>query len=189
MNREPITMKQKIFGVLINLPFLFAVIFLIIGLFSLDDKYLQERFSISFIVITIIALVHLSFILILVRVYKFDFELPQTLVKKVLSVVGLSFLLILSSGLLEMGLRMNLNNWLKDDNLKQLELIVIDKYVSVGRATDYYVIFDSTEGRLKNKVGGNSYDNFSLGELYQATVKEGYFDGYFLTKSLERKNK
>jgi hypothetical protein len=186
MNGKTLTKRQKFSGIIITIPFLCAVTLLIIGLFTLDDKYLQNNFSISFIAIAIFMLVHISTILILKRFDKIDIELPKTLLKKVFSILGLLVLFFLSNLLLEMGLRMNLNNWLKKDNVEKIELIVIDKKVSQGRATDYYIIFNSSNGKLKNKVGGKKYRTFSIGEKYQASVKEGYFDGYFLIEPMNR---
>ena len=43
----------------------------------------------------------------------------------------------------EMGSRMNLNYWLKDNAVEQMELMVIDKYISKGKSTAYYIVFDS----------------------------------------------
>ena len=53
----------------------------------------------------------------------------------------------------ERGSRMNLNYWLKDNAVERMELLVIDKYISKGKSTAYYIVFDSNCGRLKNKVG------------------------------------
>ena len=188
MNGSTLTKRQKFSGIIITIPFLCAVTLLIIGLFTLDDKYLEKGFSINFIAIAIFMLVHISTILILERFDKIDIELPKSLLKKVFSIFGLLILIFLSNLLLEMGLRMNLNNWLKNENVEKIELIVIDKYVSHSKTTDYYIIFNSSNGKLKNKVGGKKYKAFSIGEIYQASVKEGYFDGYFLTEPLNRIN-
>lgn len=188
MNGKTLTKRQKQSGIIITIPFLLAVTLLIIGLFSLDDKYLEKSFSINFIAIAIFMLVHISVILILKRFDKIDIELPKTLLKKVFSILGLLVLCFLSNLLLEMGLRMNLNNWLKNDSIEKIELVVIDKYVSHGKSTDYYVIFNSSNGKLKNKVRRRIYNDFSIGEKYQASVNEGYFDGYFLTEPMNRIN-
>lgn len=186
MNGKALTKRQKFSGIIITIPFLSAVTLLIIGLFTLDDKYLQNNFNISFIAVAIFMIVHISTIFILKRFDKIDIELPKPLLKKVFSIFGLLVLFFLSNLLLEMGLRMNLNNWLKKDNVEKIELIVIDKKVSRGKATDYYIIFNSSNGKLKNKVGGKKYRAFSIGEKYQASVKEGYFDGYFLIEPMNR---
>lgn len=180
------TIRQKISGIIITIPFLCAVALLIIGLFTLGDKYLEKSFRINFIAIAIFMFVHISTILILKKFDKIEIELPKTLLKKVFSILGLLVLIFLSNLLLEMGLRMNLNNWLKNDSEGKIELIVIDKYVSHGKATDFYIIFNSNKGKLKNKVGRKKYNAFSIGEIYQASVKEGYFDGYFLTEPMNR---
>jgi hypothetical protein len=92
----------------------------------------------------------------------------------------------LSSILLEMGFRMILNYWLKDNAVEQMELMVIDKYISKGKTTAYYIVFDSNCGRLKNKVGPKKYAAFSIGEQYKASVNHGFLEGYFLTKPLHK---
>jgi hypothetical protein len=184
MNGKTLTKRQKNSGIIITIPFLCAVTLMIISLFTMDDKYLEKGFRINFIVITIFILVHISTILILNKFGKIEIGLPKTLLKRIFSILGLLALIFLSNILLEMGLRTNLNNWLKNDNTEKIELTVIDKYISSSRATDFYIIFNSSNGKLKNKVGRKKYETFSIGEKYQASVNEGYFDGYFLTEPM-----
>jgi len=81
---------------------------------------------------------------------------------------------------------MNFNYWLKSKNVEKIELIVIDKNVSHGKSTDYYIIFNSSYGKLKNKVKRKKFETFLIGEKYKATVNEGYFEGYFLAKPMNR---
>lgn len=83
---------------------------------------------------------------------------------------------------------MNLNYWLKSNTVEKIELIVIDKSVSHGKATDYYVIFNSQNGKLHNKVSPTNFDTFSIGETFQASVNKGFFQGYFLTEPLKPTN-
>lgn len=186
MNGKNFTKTQKISAIIITLPFLCAIIFLIIGLFTLDNIFLEEKFSINFIAIATLSFIHLSSILILNKFNKTEIDIPKSLMKKIFSIFGYVLLLFLSNLLLEMGLRMNLNYWLKSDNVESIDLIVIDKYVSRGKATDYYVIFNSSNGKLKNKVKRKKFEDFSIGEKYHANVNEGYFDGYFLTEPMNR---
>lgn len=188
MNGKTLTKRQKFTGIIITIPFLCAVTLLIISLFTLNDKYLAGDFSISFIAILIFILVDICAILILQRFKKIDLELPNSILKKAFSILGIFVFFSISSLLLEMGLRMNLNKWLKNDNIENIELIVTDKYTSSGKATRYYVIFNSSNGKLKNRVGRKRYEAFSVGEIYQASVNEGYFDGYFLTEPMSKIN-
>ena len=60
------------------------------------------------------------------------------------------------------------------------------KNISHGKATDYYIVFNSNNGRLKNKVRRSKYESFSIGEKYKATVNKGFFEGYFLTEPLNK---
>ncbi len=186
MNSKTLTKRQKISGIIITLPFLIAVVLLIIGLFTLDNIYLERQFSISFIAIAILSFLHLIFILILIKFDKIEIEMPKPILKKIFSIFIYLFLLFLSSLLLEMGLKMNLNNWLKNGNELKIELMVIEKNISRGKSTDYYVIFNSSNGILKNKVKRKKFEAFSIGEKYQANVNKGYFDGYFLTEPMNR---
>ncbi len=186
MNRKNLTNKQNFSTIIITLPFLCAIILLIISIFTLDDIFLEKKFSINFITIATLSFIHLSSILILKNFNKIEIDIPKPLIKKIFSIFGYVLLLFLSNLLLEMGLRMNLNNWLKNDNIESIDLIVVDKYISRGKATDYYVIFNSSKGELRNKVKRKKFESFSIGEKYQANVKEGYFDGYFLTEPMNR---
>ena len=188
MNGKIVTKRPMFCGIIMTMPFLCAVILMIIGLFTLDDIYLQKSFTINFIAVAILMLVHISAIFVLKKFGKLEVELPKSLLKKAFSILGLLLLLFFSNLLLEMGLRMNLNNWLKNDNVEKIELLVIDKYVSHGKATDYYIVFNSSNGKLKNKVGRKKFKAFSIGEVYQASVNEDYFDGYFLTEPMSRIN-
>ena len=117
---------------------------------------------------------------------KIEIDLPKSKFKKALSIFGFVLMTFLSSILLEMGFRMNLNYWLKDNAVEQMELLVIDKYISKGKTTAYYIVFDSNCGRLKNKVGPKKYAAFSIGEQYKASVNHGFLEGYFLTKPLSK---
>jgi hypothetical protein len=188
MNGKTITKRQKFSAIIITLPFLSAVIFLIIGLFTLDDIFLEKGFSINLKAITTLAFFHIVSIIILIRIDKIDIDLPKSLLKKAFSVLGLFILIFLSNFLLEMGLRMNLNYWLKSNNVESIELIVIDKNISHGKATDYYIIFNSSYGKLKNKVRRKNFESFSIGEKYKASVNEGFFEGYFLIEPMNRIN-
>ncbi len=184
MKGKTLTKRQNFSAVIITLPFLVAIFFLIIGLFTLDDIFLEKGFSLNFKAIVTLSLIHLSLILILKKLGKIEIDLPKIFWKKIVAFIGYTLLLFLSNLLLEMGLRMNLNYWLKKDTVEKIELIVIDKNVSHGKATDYYIIFNSNKGKLKNKVRRKRFEVFSIGEIYQAKVNEGYFDGYFLTEPM-----
>ena len=187
-NGKTTTKRQTFSAIIITLPFVCAVIFLIIGLFTLDDISLEKGFSINFITNATLALFHIISIIILIRLDKIDIDLPKSLFKKAFSVFGLFILILLSNFLLEMGLRMNLNYWLKSNSVEKIELKVIDKNVSHGKATDYYIIFNSSHGELKNKVRRKKFESFSIGEKYKASVNKGFFEGYFLTEPMNKIN-
>lgn len=186
MKGKTATRRQKVSVIILTLPFLCAVTLLIIGLLTLDEIYLDKGFSVNFTAITLLSITHIISIIILIRLDKIEIDLPISKFKKAFSIIGLVILTFLFSLLLEMGLRMNLNYWLKDNTVEKIELIVIDKNISHGKATDYYIIFDSNYGRLKNKVRRRKYESFSIGEKYKATVNKGFFEGYFLTEPFNK---
>jgi hypothetical protein len=186
MKGKTVTRRQKVSGIILTLPFICAVTLLIIGLFTLDDIYLDKGFSVNFTVITLLSITHIVSVIILIRLDKIDLDLPISKIKKAFSIIGLVIMTFLFSLLLEMGLRMNLNYWLKGNTVEKIELIVIDKNISYGKATDYYIVFNSNYGRLKNKVGRRKYNSFSIGEKYKASVNKGFFEGYFLTEPMNK---
>jgi hypothetical protein len=186
MKGKTATRRQKVSAIIITLPFLCAVTLLIIGLFTLNDIYLDKGLSVNFTAITTLAITHIISIMILIRLDKIDIDLPISKFKKAFSIIGLVMMIFLFSFLLEMGLRMNLNYWLKGNTVEKLELIVIDKDISHGKATDYYIRFNSNYGRLSNKVGRRKYESFSIGEKYNASVNQGFFEGYFLTEPMNK---
>ncbi len=188
MKGKTITRRQKVTGIILALPFLCAVTLLIIGLFTINDIYLDKGFTVNFTAITLLSIAHIVSIIILIRLDKIDLNLPISKIKKVFSIIGLVIMSFLFSFLLEMGLRMNLNYWLKGNTVEKIELVVIDKNISHGKATDYYIVFHSNYGRLKNKVRRRTYESFSIGEKYNALVNKGFFEGYFLTEPLSKRN-
>lgn len=185
MNKTTLTRKQKISGIITTLPFLFGILFLIIGLFTLEDIYLQKTFSLSISAIIIFSLIHLTYVLVLNKLNLIYLEFPNTKLKKVFIIFLSLFMIFLSNLLLVMGLKMNLNYWLKKKTIKNIELIVADKNISHGKASDYYIIFNSNGEKLKNKVKRKNFNSFAIGETYKASVKEGYFEGYFLTEPMK----
>ncbi|SFA90526.1 hypothetical protein SAMN05660845_0901 [Flavobacterium swingsii] len=185
MKKTSLSKRQDLFAIIGTLPFVTAAIFLIIGLFSLDDIYLDSHFSIDIITVITFCFIHLSIILVLKRINKIDINFPKSKLKKLVSVFAYLIILVLSNFLLVMGLKMNLNYWLKGNTVSKIELIVTDKNISHGKSTDYYIIFNSKNGKLKNKVRSKNFDSFSIGETFQASVNEGFFQGYFLTEPLK----
>lgn len=185
MNRSSFSKRQNLFGVIGAFPFSTAVVFLLIGLFSLEDIYLEPPFSIDVAGVICFSCIHLTVILILERLGKIEIQFPKSRIKKIFHIFVYIILLVISNFLLVMGLKMNLNYWLKSNTVKKIELIVVDKNVSHGKSTDYYIIFNSQNGKLHNKVRRKNFDSFSIGETFQASVNEGFFQGYFLTEPLK----
>jgi hypothetical protein len=189
MNKSSFSKRQNLFGIIGALPFLIAVILLLIGLFTLDDISLDPPFSINIYAVIGFSCIHLSTILILKRLNKIEIHYPKSRLKTLFSIFGQIIILFISNFLLVLGLKMNLNYWLKSNTEKKIELIVIDKNVSHGKSTDYYIIFNSKNGKLNNKVRRRNFDSFSIGETFNASVNEGFIEGYFLTKPLIQNNK
>lgn len=180
MKGKTVTRKQKVSAIIITFPFLLAIILLIYGFSTLNNIYLYEGFRVSFAAITFLAVAHVSSLFILWKFDKIEIQLPPSKLKKKLSLIGLIFLSIVFSLLLEMGLRMNLNYWLKSSYVENVELIVIDKYISQGRrGTDRFIVFNSNYGRLINRVKRKKCESFSIGDKYKATVHQGFLKDIF----------
>jgi hypothetical protein len=176
---------QSLFTLIGVLPFTVALLFALIGLFTLDDISLDPPFRFNSVAVIIFSLVHLSIILILNRLQKIEFSFPKRRFNKLVSIFAHLILVLISNFVLVITLKMNFNSWLKSNKVEKLELIVVDKNISLGKATDYYIIFDSSEGKFHNKVSQKNYHNFRTGESFQASVKRGYFDGYYLSEPLK----
>ena len=185
MEHFTISKGQNLFTLIATLPFLVAVLFSLVGLFTLDDISLDAPLRFNFFAVAFFLFIQLGIIFILTKYRKIEFKFPQTVTKKVLSIFVHLCLFIISNFLLEMALKMNFNSWLRSSNVEMLELIVVGKNISHGKATDYYIILDSKEGRFHNKVSRKNYDNFKIGESLQASVNRGFFDGYYLAKPLK----
>lgn len=179
-----LTRGKNLFTIAMVAPFLIAVLFLLIGLFSLDNISLDAPFRFNVVAVLTLSLFHLCILIIIKRLHKIEFNFPVTMFKKIVSVFVNLLLMILSNFLLIMALKMNLNFWLRSDKVEKLELVVVGKNISYGKATDYYIIFDSRAGRFHNKVSSSNYDFFTIGQSFQASVKRGFYDGYYLAKPL-----
>lgn len=190
MNAKTRDKKQKIFGIILILPFICGAIFIFIGLGTLNDIFLEKESSINFISTTALALAlfHIISMVILIRLDKIAINLPKPILKKTLAILLFLFMIYSSNFLLELSLRINFNYWLKSNSAERIELVVIDKNVHDGKGTDYYIIFNSKNGRLINKVKRKNYESFSIGEKYTALVMEGFFEGYFLKAPMNRVN-
>lgn len=185
MKKFTISKGQNLLTIIATLPFLTAVLLLLIGLFSLNDISLDAPFRFNLFAVAVFLIVQLGTLFILTKYGKIEFSFPKTATKKILSIFAHLFLFIMSNFLLVMGLKMNFNSWLRSDKVEILELTVVDKHISHGRATDYHIIFDSREGTFHNKVSPKNYDTFKIGESFQASVNRGFFDGYYLSKPLK----
>jgi hypothetical protein len=62
--------RQKVSAIIMTLPFLCAVTLLIIGLFTLDDIYLDKGFCVNFTAITTLSITHIVSIIILKNLTK-----------------------------------------------------------------------------------------------------------------------
>jgi len=188
MNKS-LSKSQNLLGIIGALPFSTAIIFLLIGLFTLDDISLDPPFRIDVTAVLVFSCIHLSIILILKQFDKIKIQFPKSILKKFFFIFAQLIILVLSNFLLVMALKMNFNYWLKSSTVEKIELIVVDKNVSHGKSTDYYIIFNSKNGKFHNKVRRKNFDSFSIGEIFQASVNEGFFQGYFLTEPLRKINK
>ena len=177
--KKPLTKSELIYTIILTLPFLLAIVFILLGLFILSDIYLETGFGFNFKAILTLFFIHLSSILILKKLKIIVIELPDTLKYKIIIILGSILFLFLSNLLLGIGSVSIFNYWLRNDKVENIELIVVDKYISNGKATDYYIIFDSKNGKLTNRVKRRNYEKFSIGEIYQVKVNKGYFEGYF----------
>jgi hypothetical protein len=186
MDGKRSTVKEIINASIIGLPFITSVILLMLGLSTLTDIHLENTFKLNFDVVIAITLGQVSAFILLSFFGKNKIIRVNSILIKLFIVLIVSILTFLSSMLLEMGLRMNLNNWLKDNKVEQIELLVTRKKKSCARVCDYYIYFNSGNELLTLKVGKNYFIRYEIGEIYKASVTKGYFDGYFLTEPMKR---
>jgi len=184
MKKSSLTKKQNLFAIIMVAPFLIAILFLLIGLFTLDNISLDAPFRFNFIAVLAFSLFHLCVLIVLKILGKIELNFPTITFKKVFSIFLHFLILMISNFLLIMALKMNLNFWLRSDKIEKLELTVVDKNISHGKATDYYIIFDSRAGRFHNKVSSKNYSFFTIGQSFQSLVERGFFDGYYLVEPL-----
>lgn len=181
--------KKPAIHPIIFLPFFVGLTLIIIGWIIIDYIFLDPGLDIGANLqnTSVIALIHIILIIILLKFGIVRFTLPQTQAKRILSIVLQLLFLFISNFALELGLWLNLNYSLKNSTEKNIELVVKEKSVNRGKgAKTYFINFTTGSLVLKKKVSRKEYPNISVGDKYAATVQEGYFDGYFLTKPLNK---
>jgi hypothetical protein len=183
MKSKTLSKNELITSGIIVLPFLIAIPLLLIGLFSLVDNSIQPPFNPNFSTVVIISILHLL-VLIGFRMRK-KVQITNVLNKKkrILGLIFLPLFIFCSSFLLTMGLKMNLNYWLKSDVKEEIFVTVKNKRISTGRSTDHYIDFDTPDGKMNHKVSKRNYNKYKIGESIKIDVQEGYFEGYFLVKN------
>lgn len=181
--------KKPAIHPIILLPSLLGLPLAFIGGVRTGNIFLEpvSNFTTEILATLSLSLLHIAVISTLIKHGKIKFELPQTQAKRIISIVLQSLLLLVSNFILGIGLWVNLNYSLKSNTEKNIELVVTAKlaYRTKGRKT-YLINFTSNVGVLRKEVSRKDYPNISVGDTYAATVQEGYFDGYFLTKPLNK---
>ncbi len=176
--------KNKI-PVIMSFPLLFGIILLIIADQTSNGIFLDEGFNVRFEILISLVLSHLVLIIALIKLNKVNIKV-KTPIKKILLFIGCLIFIFSSCLLLGMGLQYNFNYWFRSNNTQKINLMVAEKKVSHNSkgGNDYYIIFSSDCGKLKNKVRRKKFESFLVGEKYEALVNKGFFDGYFLTKPM-----
>lgn len=158
---------------------------LFINLSTISEISLLPSFGLNIWAILIVSIVHFTTILF---VTKNDYA-NQVFTKRwgkwitTIMIYGFCFA---SSLLVVMSFKMNFNYYLRSDSTEDLNIIVVNKRISHGRATDYYIDFQSNEGKLSYKTNKSDYVNrFKIGEKYVVVVSRGFFEGFFLEEKLK----
>lgn len=185
-NKTKYSSKEIILMVLVVIPFFASIVFVISYLIYISELCLSPSFSVNFTIVFVIAMVHLSIIYLFSRKMKVDIGLTNiNTLKKIVQLFLIIVFFIVSSFLLEVSLKMNLNYLFRNDSIENIEIIVVNKHISHGRATDYYVDFKSNERKFSYKVRKKDYNNYKIGEVFNVEVNRGYFEGYFLLEKLK----
>ncbi|WP_027418956.1 hypothetical protein [Crocinitomix catalasitica] len=186
MKKSTFSIHQTLLQIFIVLPFLVSVILLITALKTQNNISLLPPFNINFSIVIITFLSFSAIVVFLAKWKNIDMGLAKLkTIKRVLLLVLVSILFFLSSLLIVMSLKMNLNYWLKSDVIEKIEITVDDKNVSYGRGTDYYIVFSSINGDFSNKVSRKTFDKFKPGESFNVSVNQGYFEGYYLIQVIK----
>lgn len=171
---------SKLFSIVAVFPMTTGVILLIHALYSFTDIFLEPPFSLSINAVFASSCLHLTLIIKWKKIALIGPEL--SLFKKIIVLLLLIILFFLMHIVFIVGLKMNLNYWLRSNVIEKIEISVQNKRISRGWATDHYIYFYSPIGKLSNKVRRKNYNSFKIEETYVAYVNKGYFGGYFLTE-------
>ncbi|MFK8044142.1 MAG: hypothetical protein AB8B72_01505 [Crocinitomicaceae bacterium] len=186
MNKSNFSTSQILLQLFIVLPFIAAVILLIIGAETQKNISLLPPFNVNFIVVIITFLSFTLFVAFLAKWKNIDMGFAKLKpVKKIIFFLLVTIMFFTLSLLSVMSLKMNLNYWWRTDKFENIEITVEDKRISYGRGTDYYIEFSSEQGDFSNKVTNKNYDNFNIGETFIVSVYAGYFEGFYLTEEIK----
>jgi hypothetical protein len=186
MNNTTKPLLKNRVALLFVVPFLVSIILLIVYLGLISKFSLSPPFNVNITAILIISIIHFSSVMFFIKRSKISFSLSSKFkqFRSIIPVVLIFLFSIVSSLLLVMSLKMNLNYWLRNDSIENIKIYVTNKYISKGRGTDYYIEFDFENSKLKYMVGKGNYEKFKIGDSFDVEVQKGYFEGYFLIKKL-----
>jgi hypothetical protein len=179
---------SPIFFWIVLFPSFLGIILLISFLFFFSDLELSRGLNLNGIKALCLVSIIVAFVmnLVLFRLVgkkEFLIQISEDIRYPKISHFIVSFLV---SSILTLGLKTNLNYFLREGAVQQFEITIIDKYIKTGRVTDYYVKFLLLDEDFSYKIGEKSFKNsFEIGKTYTVEVKKGFFDGYFLLEPLE----
>lgn len=186
MKKSTFSNSQILLQLFIVLPFIVSIPLLINVLETQKNISLLPPFNINFSVVIITFLIYMIIVVVLAKWKKIDMGIAKLKkVKRGFILLSATLVLFLSIFLIVMSLKMNINYWWRSESKEYIQILVESKHISNGRGTDYYVVFSSKNGGLTNKVTHKTYDNFKIGESFNISVNQGYFEGFYLTEEIK----
>ncbi|MCB9190015.1 MAG: hypothetical protein H6600_06785 [Flavobacteriales bacterium] len=179
-------LKEKSLAYLVLLgPFFLSLILMMYNLSFISKLALMDNFSLNLYAVGCVFLVYLALIITFYKKGLLKNYIHLKSKFRYLGMIGFSIFLIGSSALLVLSIRMNLNYWLRDQEVEKIEITVEGKHTGNGRVTDHYISIKCPQGNFSYKVS-ESADNekFIIGESYTVEVNKGFYDGYYLLQKL-----
>jgi len=181
MTERPMTRKRFIIETSPAWPFLLAVILALYTLVALNNIELSEGVKLNIPIVLIVTAFQVVLFGLLNKRGVINLGLNKH--KKLKRYIGTFFLIILtfiSSFLLVMMLRSSMNYWFRSNDVTKLKVEIINKRISRGRATDYYLRLKTESSEYQLRVTKRKYNSYTIGDTELLDVNRGFFDGYFI---------
>ncbi|MCB0478798.1 MAG: hypothetical protein KDC84_11565 [Crocinitomicaceae bacterium] len=175
-------------GIAIITPTVLCISLLIYNLSEVSEISLLPQFESNVVATIFIAIIYFALLAFLTIKSKAIDRNKFSQIKAIFIWLWLFLLSITMGFLITISFKWNINYWFRSNTVEEIEITIIDKRISQGRGTYYYIEFESLDETYDYKVPKSDYSKFTIGKSYTVSVQKGYFEGWFLQDKLAPKS-